>query len=208
MWGDLPGWVQAIGSAGAIIVAVVLWRFDRQREVISQEKMDRERTRRLVAGLRAEIRYALESTERHWSAMKLVLAQTKQAMAAGKTIRDGSFPNQLFALTDAVIFRELASELGQLPPILIENIVSFYSFARDIERLAGTEESTLRSFKLVEGLIPRLRFSGELTLAMLEQFELRNFNADADVNVGTDKLQQIAKRVEHPLDGNSKVKGL
>jgi hypothetical protein len=27
--GDLPSWVQAIGSIGAILAAIFLWRFDR-----------------------------------------------------------------------------------------------------------------------------------------------------------------------------------
>jgi len=136
-----PAWMQAIGSVIAIFVAV--WIPARQRsnslrdahaERAQQLKDFRQR---LTIGLKSEISAALEAANRRQSAVERTLQGLQEARTRGAVIADsGPIQPGSLVMTDAIVYRQMAAELGKLPPELIKSVVLFYSMALDLGRMA------------------------------------------------------------------------
>jgi hypothetical protein len=137
---NTPAWVQAIGSVLAILVAVWLPAHQRSRSLGDIEadhaRQEKEHLKRLTAGLRAEINAALLAADRHQSAINPGLQRLEEARASGATIKNDPIQPGSMAVTDAIIYRQIASELGRLPPDLITSVVLFYTLALDYGRFA------------------------------------------------------------------------
>jgi hypothetical protein len=137
---DTPAWVQAVGSVLAIFVA--MWVPARQRlnslrdAQAERTQQEREHRRRLTVGLRAEINAALEAADRQQFAIDRALKRLQEARAIGAEIEASPIQPGSMVTTDAVVYRQIAAELGQLPPELIRSVVLFYSLALDLGRIA------------------------------------------------------------------------
>jgi hypothetical protein len=147
-----PAWVQAIGSIAAILVAVAVPAWQRRsalRDARNEKTMlDKEHLRRLITGVRAEINAAIEAVGGQQAAAKRTLDGLARAKQSGVTVVDfGPFPPGSVVLTDGVVYGEIASDLGWLPPEIIREIVAFYTRAREVGRLAsmGTSAKLERS---------------------------------------------------------------
>src|SRR5437899_821905 len=116
-----PAWVQAVGSVIAILVAVfVPWLQRRNalrdgaRERALQEK---QHLQRLTVGLREEIRAAGGAADRRRSAINQTFEALDQAQLRGAVVEDsGPIQPGSLSLTDAIVYKQIAAELGRLPP--------------------------------------------------------------------------------------------
>ena len=130
------------------------------------------------------------------------------AKQAGATIIDrGPLSKGSMAITDAIIYRELASELGRLPPAVISEVVSFYGRALEIGRIAEMGSSALDSYATLHDLAPRVRIGGALVIRLLEKFEQSDFAVDADLKPTREEVLELAKRVDYPIEIILKERG-
>jgi hypothetical protein len=83
--GDLPSWVRAIGSIGAILAAIFLWRFDRSATRKDADAQQTEALRRMVAALRAELAIAVETAMINYESAVQFLARLDKAKEPGPT---------------------------------------------------------------------------------------------------------------------------
>jgi hypothetical protein len=204
--------VQAIGSVIAIFVAVAVpeWQRRRAQRAAEAEKAIAEiqHLRRLTAGLAAEIEATIEACKRQEFAAKRTMMEIQLALAAGADVRQAPMSPKSFSLTDAVIYREIAGELGRLPPSLIRSIVSFYAFVSDSARLAEIAPDAKSAFSIVLSAAPRLRMNGAMVVDMLRRFAEANYSADADLTTPRDALLAMAKAVDYPFEALAKERGL
>jgi hypothetical protein len=207
-----PAWVQACGSVLAILIAI--WIPARQRlnslrdaraERIRQEK---EHRRRLTVGLRAEINAAVAAANRHEFTIEHALKGLEEARAEGALVKAGQpiRPGSLI-LTDAIVYRQIAAELGQLPPELIESVVHFYTLALDLGRMADSAPTALTAYEAIRGVAPRLKMHAALLRSTLDKFETSDFAVDADIRPKPDEVRKLANKVGYPLDQVLKERG-
>jgi hypothetical protein len=156
-----PAWAQAIFAALAIIGAVWVSASQQSRSMRdakkTQARQDTEHLRRLTADLRAEIEAALETAARQQSTIEQTLKQVKSAIEAGAAVKGGPIRAGSIALTDAIVYRQLAAEIGRFPPEVIKLVVQFYTRVLEIGRPADGARSALQVFEILQGLAPRLR---------------------------------------------------
>jgi hypothetical protein len=164
-----------------------------RRDAIAQDRRNQlENTRRLVAGLRAEINAAMASAEREGTAATVMLANLAHARIAAVPIKDPKPPApELLVITDAIIYRQLAQDLGRLPPVLIEQVINFYTAALDIPRVAAIGDTASGCYEVMRDLAPRLKRNGRVVLAMLDNFEKSNFAPDADLTLTPEQARDI-----------------
>lgn len=96
-------------------------------------------------------------------------------------------------ITDAIIYRQLAQDLGHLPPRLIGQVIEFYTAALDIPRVAATGSLASGCYEVMRDLAPRLKRNGLVALALLDNFEKSHFDADTDPTLTPEQAQAIAK---------------
>jgi hypothetical protein len=96
-------------------LAIALWQCDRtakRRDAIAENI---ETQRRIVGALRSELSFATQTAMMSYASVQGSLTKLKIAKSQGQTIKDvGGFPTGTFAITEAVIYRALASDLGHL----------------------------------------------------------------------------------------------
>lgn len=208
-----PAWVQAIGSVAAIFVAI--WVPARQRknslrDAAAERSLENvEHLRRLTAGLRAEINEALDAARRREEAINGALAAVAEAVAAGAQVkRSGPITPGTMTITDAIIYRQVAAEIGRLPPDLIRSAVKFYALAFELVRVAEGASSALDAYKSVRGNLPGLRMHAALLIATLDKFESSGFVLTADIRPSRDEIHALAAKVGYPLDAVLKERGL
>lgn len=208
MWEILASWVGAIGSAGALIAAVWLWRLDRAREHREEARKEKEHLRRLITGLRAEIVAAIEASKHQQEGVDGALAAAEQARKSGGVIVDrGPVRPGSMAITDAIIYCEVASELGRLPPEIIRHVVGFYARAREIGRFVEAAASAVSAYATVRDLAPRIRMGGAMCINALDKFERSGFSPDADLKPTLDEMREMAKQTGYPLDAIARDRG-
>lgn len=207
-----PAWVQAVGSVLAILVAV--WIPARQRSKTLQDaqveraRLEREHRKRLAAGLRAEIDAAVEAANRWHATAERSLSALKQARARGATIANtGPIQPGSLVMTDAIVYREIAAELGQLPPALTKSVVLFYTVALDLGRIAGGASTAQQAFETIQGLAPRFKMNAAILIKTLEKFEIAGFSMDADLSLTLDEMRELATKTGYPLDQVLKERG-
>jgi hypothetical protein len=209
---NTPAWVQAVGSVLAICFAmgVPAWQRsnllrDSQNDRARQEK---EHLGRLAAGLRAEIRAALETTNLHHEGVEKGLQQLKLSQRNGAIITSGG-PIQpgSMAVTDAIVYRQISAELGRLPPALITSVVQFYASALLIGRLADGAPFATAAYESFRGLAPRLKMLAALSVKTIDKFEATGFIVDADIRPTPEEVKELAVRVGYPIDQLMKERG-
>ena len=206
---DLPTWLGGIGSVGTAIIAVWLWRKDRSNEKEQQIAEQKERLRRLVVGLKAEIAAAVEVAAMRRTSVDHTLSQLAEAKAQGASIAGGgTLPAGSMALTEAILYRSVAADLGRFPPEIIRRTVSFYTHAQEIERVTSLSNSAAQAFQTLQTMLPRFQMNGSVLIASLEKFERDNFDEKANVLFSREEMQALADRVGYPLAEVLKERGL
>jgi hypothetical protein len=191
---EVASWVEAIGTVGAVVSAIALWRVDREANRQSEIRADREHMRRMVAGLRAEVRAALEAADTRRTA-------TEGIVAPGATvINQPPPPIGSLAITSGIVYRQVAAEMGKLPPSMIQHVVSFYERAQELERVAGAGSTAADAFSTVHSLVPRLAMFGAMLISLLDKFEAAGFDPDARLEFSHEELQAMSRRTSYPLD--------
>ena len=207
-----PAWAQAVFAALAIIGAVWVSTWQRSRSLRDardvQAREDKERLRRLTAGLRAEIEAALEAAARQQSTIEQTLQQVSSAVEAGaavvkRPIRPGSM-----ALTEAIVYRQAAAEIGRFPPGVVRPIVQFYSSILEVGRLADAAPNALKACEILKDLAPRLRMSAAMLIKTLEKFEASGFTAETSPRLAPAEVRELAKEVGYPLDDVLRERGI
>jgi hypothetical protein len=207
-----PAWLQAVGSVLAILIAV--WVPSRQRlnslqdAQAERKRQDREHRRHLTVGLRAEIDAALEAADRQQFAIDRALERLQEARAMGAEIEASPIQPGSMVTTDAVVYRQIASELGQLPPELIRSVVLFYSLALDLGRLADGAPTAQLAYETIQSLLPRFKMHAALLIRTLDKFEASGFTLDADIQLKPEEFRELAAKVDYPLDQVIKERGL
>jgi hypothetical protein len=176
------------------------WKSASQDAAADRARLEKEHLKRLITGLRAEIDAALGWADRRREAIEPVLKSLQDARASGAAVlREPIQPGSL-VVTDAIIYREIASELGRLPPALIRFIVHFYTLALELGRIADGAPAVEEAYGLVLSAVPRLTMSGSLLIRILDKFEACSFKIDADIRPTTEDLKELAAKTSYPLD--------
>lgn len=209
---NTPAWVQAIGSVLAILVAVWIPAHQRSTSLHDAEtdraRQEKERLKRLTTALRAEINAALLAADRHQSAINPGLQRIDEARARGATINNDPIQPGSMAVTDAIIYRQIASELGRLPPDLITSVVLFYTLALDYARYADAASTAEQAYRTLQSVAPRLKMYGALLIKTMEKFQASGFMVDADIRPTQSEVRQLAANVGYPLEEIARERGL
>lgn len=171
-------------------------------------RLDKEHLKRLISGLRAEIDASLGWANRRREAIQPVLKSLREARASGALVLQQPIQPGSLVVTDAIVYREIASELGRLPPELIRSVIHFYTLALELGRIADGSPTAEEAYGLVLSTVPRLTMSGELLIRTLDKFEASDFTADADVRSSPEELRELAIKTGYPLDQVLKERGL
>ncbi len=163
---------------------------------------------RLTIGLREEVAAAIEASEIIEQGAKAGMMAVQMAKAAGQKIRLQSLGLGSFLITDAVIYRQIAPELGRFPPELVRSIVKFYAFVTVGNRIAEMPADPEETLSVILGNGPRIRMTGRMLLRWLEIFESADFSAGAELKMPFSEHQAIAKEVGYPLEQLMKERGL
>lgn len=207
-----PAWAQAVFAALAIVGAVWVSAWQRSRSLRdaqdAQATHDNEHLRRLTAGLRAEIEAALEAAARQQSTIEQTITTVNSAVEAGATITHRPIQPGSLTLTDAIVYRQVAAEIGRFPPDVIRATVQFYASALEVGRLADAAPTALKAFEILKDLAPRLRMSAAMLIKTLEKFEATGFAAHASLRLAPAEVRELAKKVGYPLDDVLKERGI
>jgi hypothetical protein len=199
-----PAWAQAIFAALAIIGAVWVSAWQRSRSLRDAEKAkareEKEHLRSLTAGLKEEVGAALEAATRQQSSIERAVSQVKIAVEAGATIARTPIRAGSMVLTDAIIYRQVAAELGRLPTDLIKLVVRFYTGVLEMGRLADGSPTALEAYEILRGLGPGFRTTAALVITTLDKFEAAGFAADADIRLNPDEVKELASKMGYPLE--------
>lgn len=196
----------------AILVAVWIATWQRSRSLrdaaADREREERERLDRLTTGLRAEINAALETADRHQIVITPGLQMLETARAMGATIKNDPIHPGSMSITDAIIYRQIASEVGRLPPELITSVVRFYAQALDYGRFADAAPTAEQAYRQLQGLTPRLKMAAALLIKTMEKFDASGFALDADIKPTPADVRTIAAGVGYPLEEIARERGL
>lgn len=201
---NAPAWVQAVGSVLAIFIAIIVPAWQRRANLkdakLQRARDEKERLRRLVAGLRAEIDAAIAAATSYREIAERTLAQTEVARRAGREIINTDLPPNSVQLTDAVVYRAIASELGHFPPTVVHNVVNFYANERNLTRIVALANTVHDALSTVRNMAPRAQMNGAVLLEILNKYEQADFDPDADLRLSEKQMRDLAGRFGYPLD--------
>lgn len=170
-------------------------------------RQEKEHLRRLTTGLRAEINAALHTADRQEYAINCGLQRLEEARACGALIKRDPIQAGSMTITDAIVYRQIAAELGRLPPELITSVVLFYALVLDQGRLADAASTAEEAYQTIQSLAPRLKMYGALLIKTMQKFETSGFTVDADIRPTPAEVRELAARVGYPLDQIIKERG-
>src|SRR5262249_31901308 len=151
--------------------------WDAQADRARQEK---EHLKRLTTALTAEINAALDTAGRHDSVIQSTLGKIQKGRAAGVPINPEPFYRGTFALTDAIIYRQVAAHLARSPPHLTGAVVLFYALAPDCGRFADKASNAKQALELMASVSPRLKLYGAMLLNPLKKFGASGYAPEAN----------------------------
>jgi hypothetical protein len=215
-WSDpnAPAWVQAVGTIVAILIAIAVpaWQRHATRKDVKIERARdaKERLERLVAGLRAEVSAAVEAAAMHRETAERTQGQIERAKQEGRLVvtEPTPLPPGSITLTDAIVYRAIAPDLGHFPAQIVHHIVMFYSNTLHLERLIDTAGTVAASLELVKGLAPRAQMNGRILIELLDKFRLADFAANADLSLDPKRVGKIANELGYPLQEVLAERGL
>lgn len=205
---DLASWVGAAGTLSAVVVAVCLWRADKNREESNVARSNKERVHYMIVALRAEIESALGTARRQKLTLEQTLAEIDKAVASGAEVRgtDRIAPDSM-SVTDAIVYRALAPEMGRLPPAIIQQTTQFYTLTREAERLTLLGGSVIIVYRALSDLLPRLLMHGAMMVRIFDRFLAADCSADADLKLSTDEVLALARACDYPIEEIAKERG-
>ena len=207
-----PAWVQAVGTIIALAFAIGIPVWQRSRSLrdarAEQARQTKQHLKRITAGLRAEIGAALEAADRQLFAIERTFKRLQEAQAATAVLLhpDPIHPGSMM-ITDAIVYRQIAAELGRFPSGLISSIVQFYTFALEIGRLTDGAPTALKALQVVQPLAPRLKMSAAVLMRTLDKFEAADFLANADLRLTLDEMKELAAKAGYPLEEMLRERG-
>ncbi len=110
-------------------------------------------------------------------------------------------------LTDAIIYRSLASDFGRLPPEVIRRVVTFYSLALDTDRVVVMATSEINAYETIRELMPKLQMNAEVLVAVLDKWEKADYVIDADLTMSLEEMKELARPIGYPLNTVLKARG-
>lgn len=196
----LAAWVQAASSVGAIVFTIVLWQVDKCRQRKLHEASQRAHAERIALGLKQEIKEAIEACDFHEVGCASVLDAFIKATREGGTPSMGTpFPAGSLAVTDATIYQGVAAELSTLPEGVATRIVSFYSFASNMARLATTGPSAVETCRALLPQFSRLRMTGVLATIAIDKFAATGYSDEAVIAIRPEEVVAAAEKARYPL---------
>jgi hypothetical protein len=136
-----------------------------------------------------------------------ILEDVEEAKRKAIPIIDRPLRPGAMTITDGIIYRRVAAELGRFPPAIVGELVGFYTRAIEIARIASLSTSGLGGFTVVKELAPRVRIHGAMLLARLEKFERSGYSTDADTAPTREELMAMARAVEYPVEDIARDRG-
>jgi hypothetical protein len=196
----------------AVLLAVWIpaWQRRNSRRDASDNRVrqEKEHLKRLSTGLRAEINAALEWAHRRQQALGPVLKGLQDARAKGALVRREPIQPGSMVVTDAIVYRQIASELGRLPPELIKSVVLFYTLALDIGHIADGAPTAEEAYNHLCSFVPRLKMYAMLLITTLDKFERSDFTIDADIGPKPEEVRELATKAGYPLDRVMRERGI
>ena len=143
----------------------------------------------------------VDAVNRQKFAAKRALKALHQARERGAMIQGTGpiLPGSMVS-TDAIVYRQIAAELGRLPSELIKSVVTFYSLALELGRLADSASTAQIAYETILQLAPRLMTHAAILIRTLENFEASDFAVNADVRPKPDEVRTIATQMGYPID--------
>lgn len=207
-----PAWVQAVGSVLAILVTMGLAAWQRSSSFrdaqVHEARREKEYLKRLIAALKAEINTAMETMALQQSGIQKTLEALNAARANGSTIKTDPIQPGSMVMTDAIIYRQIAAELGRFPTDLIQSVIQFYAGASLLARLADQAPTAQLALEVAQNLAPRLRMLAAMLIKKLENFETSGFAAGAEIGPTPAEVREFAARQGYPLDQVARERGL
>jgi hypothetical protein len=162
----------------------------------------------LTTGLKAEIKAAIEWTNYQEQSLDQTLKALAAARAKGAVVKNARIQPGSMTVTDATVYRQIASELGRLPPALIQSVVRFYANALRISRIADGAPTVEDSCKVVLETAPRLKMYAAMLLLTLDKFEASGFSSDADIEPKPEEVRKLAVDTGYPLEQIMRERGI
>jgi hypothetical protein len=209
-----PEWAQAIFAFLAILFAIGITAWQRSRALRDSKderiRRDKEHLRRLIAGLKAEIDQTIRAAKNRQESVEQILKNVAAAREQGiRTTLDAPVAPHSMVVTDAIMYRQVAAELGRLPPEIIDPVVSFYAFALEMGRVADRAPSAVEANRMFLAQLPKLRLYAAMLVKTLGKFEASGFAAGAECSTLTgEEVRLLAEQVGYPLDAVLKESGV
>jgi hypothetical protein len=167
-----------------------------------------EHLRRLTVGVRAEIRAALQMAGAQQERLDQTLSQIADAREQGISIvASGPIHPGSMVVTDAVVYRQIAADLGRFPPELIKWLVQFYAYAAELGRRADAAPQAVQAYQMLSESGSRLRLLAALVLKTLDKFEASGFSVNADISLKPDEIKELAAKTGYPLADLARERG-
>jgi hypothetical protein len=147
------------------------------------------------SALRAEIQSVIEAAEVKYAVAVRTLGIDK---GADRASRDDDAMAGTLVLSDYIIYREAASELGRLTPGLIKEIVEFYASLRHVAYLADNG-NLAHSMNIAMDFCPRIHLTGNLIIAQLDQYEKAQFSENCKFAILPEELKAMAEAANYPI---------
>jgi hypothetical protein len=207
-----PAWAQAIFAGLAILLAVVVTAWQRSSAMrddrAKHAQQEIEHLRRLTVGVRAEIRAALQMAGAQQERLDQTLSQIADAREQGISIvASGPIHPGSMVVTDAVVYRQIAADLGRFPPELIKWLVQFYAYAAELGRRADAAPQAVQAYQMLSESGSRLRLLAALVLKTLDKFEASGFSVNADISLKPDEIKELAAKTGYPLADLARERG-
>src|SRR5947208_16233813 len=108
----------------------------------------------------------------HRETAERTLSQSEKAEQEGSLVVTDPkpLPPGSVILTDAIVYKAVAPDLGHFPAQIVHHIVMFYSNTLHLERVIGAGGSVASSLELVKGLAPRAQMNGRILIELLDKF--------------------------------------
>ncbi len=183
-----PAWVQAFATFVALLIAIAVPALQRHAQLrdaeIDRQRRKKEYLRRLTAGLRAEIIAALSAGQRQQETIERTFAQVQEAVRNGAKIKEtGPVNSGSMALTDGIIYREIASEIGRFPTEVVRQVVQFYSITFDASWRAEAAPTAIEAYDFMRSVAPRFRMHAAVLIRILDKFEASDYAVDANLKL-------------------------
>ncbi|HZK90088.1 MAG TPA: hypothetical protein VFC56_08090 [Stellaceae bacterium] len=111
-------------------------------------------------------------------------------------------------ITDAIVYRQIAAELGRFPPDVNRWVVTFYSDALEVSRLADGAVTTQAACVVITDLASRLKFRAAILLRIIDKFQAADFATSTNIQLEPDEVRQFARESDYPFEEVLREHGL